>query len=508
MALTPEQIRELDIASQRIAAGTPGAASGSNAGDIANVEYAKSHYGYTYTPPSALPSAFGNNTNPVGSTNGIRDDINLVRSDANTLINNIGDYNSLMSKQLENLLKSSLYTETPQGKSDQAYLDDLRKSLGIFSSQEEEQIAQAGRGAYERYRPLITQAKEEKRKGMPKAVVGAGERGGFMNTQMSGVAALAPTEGGSFVGAGGELENIKSAYDANISNLESQAQAASLAAEAAARTAIKTGKREDYQLAQDAFDRAQKSSQEAIDLASEKSTAIANYLNQGYKGVEFAQGQEDRFIKQATDKLAKYASMGGDYLDKNKPEILSLLSQAGYNESEVTNMFDVYKAQAEQAIIDGLPKPELRTVGKNLYAVSYDKKSGQWKTELLLGGGSGSGGGSGKSTNVKVTPTQRNQLLETFSSDDVNTIVDYFNEGDKTVDDLISEYDLTDEEVSVLRSVFGVKEKEITLDQQLNNLGFSAEEKRAFKKAQEDAGQSLDPTTWLENYVDNPFANQ
>ena len=498
--LTPQQLNELNIASQRVAAG-----QGSDT-DRANIDYATRNFGYSYTPPqsSITPPA----ETIVGSTNGVRDDMNLVRKDANDLMTNIRDYGSLMTQQLKNLLGSSLYTETAQGKAQKDELDRLRQSLGIFSSTEEEQIAQSGRAAYERFRPLISQAKEEKRKGMPKAVIGAGERGGFMNTQMAGVAALAPTEGGSFVGAGGELENIKSAYDANISNLESQAQAASLAAEAAARTAIRTGKRDDYAIAQDAFDKAQKSSQDAINLASEKSNAISNYLSQTKGNVEFAQSQEDRLVKQATDKINQYASMGGDFMEKSKPEILSLLTQAGYNESEIGNMFDIYKAQAEAARIDGLPTPELRTVGKNLYAVSYNKNTGQWDTKLLLGGGSGSGSGSGTSNSVKVTSTQRNKLLETFSSDDVNTITEYFNEGDKTVDDLISEYDLTDEEIIVLRSVFGVKQTQPTLDQQLNALGFSAEEKRAFKKAQEDAGQSLDPTAWLESYVDNPFANQ
>ncbi len=57
--LTDQQKKELDIAQSRVNAGSPGAAVGTlgragyNAGDIANLNYAKSKYGYT---PSVLSS--------------------------------------------------------------------------------------------------------------------------------------------------------------------------------------------------------------------------------------------------------------------------------------------------------------------------------------------------------------------------------------------------------------------------------------------------------------------
>lgn len=54
VALTPQQVSELDIASQRDLAGTPGVAVAGTKqmGDVANLDYAKTNYGYQYTPPT------------------------------------------------------------------------------------------------------------------------------------------------------------------------------------------------------------------------------------------------------------------------------------------------------------------------------------------------------------------------------------------------------------------------------------------------------------------------
>ena len=66
---------------------------------------------------------------------------------------------------------------------------------------------------------MITEAEESKRQGMPKALINAGQRGGLMNSQFAGAAAAFATQGEDFFGAGGKLENVKSALDKNISAL-------------------------------------------------------------------------------------------------------------------------------------------------------------------------------------------------------------------------------------------------------------------------------------------------
>jgi len=52
MPLTQQQIDDLDAASARIAAGNPGAATDTNAGDVANVAHAAAEFGYSWTPPA------------------------------------------------------------------------------------------------------------------------------------------------------------------------------------------------------------------------------------------------------------------------------------------------------------------------------------------------------------------------------------------------------------------------------------------------------------------------
>ena len=61
--LTPEQIAQLDIASARVAAGKPLAATANNAGDVANIDYAKKQ-GYVYTPKPAAPAPTADTATP------------------------------------------------------------------------------------------------------------------------------------------------------------------------------------------------------------------------------------------------------------------------------------------------------------------------------------------------------------------------------------------------------------------------------------------------------------
>lgn len=102
---------------------------------------------------------------------------------------------------------------------------------------------------------------------------------------------------------------------------------------------------------------------------------------------------------------------------------------------------------------------------------------------------------------IKLTSAQYNKLLENFSTEDANWIKDYFNQGDKTIDDLFNEYDLTAEEQSTIRSVFGNQTKDATIDKQLNDLGFSAEEKRLYKTQYANAPYvTAPPLNWLNSY--------
>lgn len=214
--------------------------------------------------------------NVVGGSSGVRQGVTEVKNQATELVN---QGNSSLAGLGLDTETSKVYDaaakEQQRIQADYQDLIDTRKSLGLMSQEELDQINQAGESAAGEFAPLISEAEQAKRQGMPTATIGAGERGGFMNTQFAGAAALAPIEGGDFVGAGGELERIKSVYDNNISNLKAQQVIARNQAMDAARKAIRTGKKEDLDLSIKLLDSARQMNQDAIDLANSKLDAIA-----------------------------------------------------------------------------------------------------------------------------------------------------------------------------------------------------------------------------------------
>lgn len=201
--------------------------------------------------------------NPVDSTDSVRKEFNSMQAGLNTMQNS--STNSYMNSILESIVN-------PQAV-DTSYLDELRKQRDAeITNDEQSRIDLAKKNAGGEYDALIAKAEEEKRKGMPKATIAAGERGGFMNTQFAGRAALQSTQGGDFVGAGGELESIKSAYDLNISQLQGAKINAMNKAEASMRAAIATGRSESFNDARSAY-------MEAQDLAERQSRANQDKLD-------------------------------------------------------------------------------------------------------------------------------------------------------------------------------------------------------------------------------------
>ncbi len=243
---------------------------------------------YTEPAPTPINAPVGsgvvdpgitNGSDVVTSTDGIRADQDTVSQEANQLITGVNDLDAVMNQQLENILDSQTYDESDVGQQATSDLAQLQADLGLLTPEQEQEVADAGQSALGNFAPLIAEAEAAKKQGLPKAIIAGGERGGFMNTQIAGGAALQTTEGGTFVGEGGELNRIKSVYDQNISNLKVQAENAKLAAEASAKQAIRTGKRQDFDLALRAADQARAAHNEAIQLANEKVNAISAYLS-------------------------------------------------------------------------------------------------------------------------------------------------------------------------------------------------------------------------------------
>jgi len=201
-----------------------------------------------------------------------------------TISQGTDQYSSLLGKSGEELTKAieDMYKTggTPTNSTEldlyTKNITDSYNKLKTTTSEELAQIDAAGLSAGQGYDQLISEAQASKKSGMGKAVVGAGERGGFMSTQYSGIGALIPTEGGSFVGTGGELNRIKSEYDMNINKLQVAKNQAIDAAKAAARVALQTGKQKDFDNAKTLLDTARQAQQDSQDLIDKKINTILN----------------------------------------------------------------------------------------------------------------------------------------------------------------------------------------------------------------------------------------
>jgi hypothetical protein len=208
-------------------------------------------------PLPKAPSVIASTTTPVQDTSGNQAGVANVNAAAQTQ-----EEAALAKQQADNAATL-------------ASINDMVKNMGSKTQEELTAIEQAGTQAGSAYDPLIQQAQVDKTKGEGKAVVGAGRRGGFMRLRDVGVGAVEPTQGGTWFGAGGRLEDLKSAYDRNINQLEIAKTNAIEAAKSAKETAIRTGKKEDISMALDLYRAASDAASEAQKLYNEKLDRIA-----------------------------------------------------------------------------------------------------------------------------------------------------------------------------------------------------------------------------------------
>ncbi len=214
--------------------------------------------------------------NVVSSTTPLRDQDNANKLDAQNLLQSILGESATSDGIINNLYGMVGMTGETEN---ERLLREIQRSIGLTTPEDIQQISAFGAQAESAYAPLIQEAEAAKAQGMPKATIAAGERGGFMNTQFAGVGALLPTQGGDFAGTGGILNQIKSEYDANISNLKAQARNARLVAEQAYREYLRTGKMENYNVMRDAVNLEREKQAEALRRASELVNMVGNYQN-------------------------------------------------------------------------------------------------------------------------------------------------------------------------------------------------------------------------------------
>jgi len=198
-------------------------------------------------------------------------------------------------------------------------------------------IAARGAEAGREFDPLISEAREEKRQGLARAVVGAGEKGGFLSTQFAGQAALTPIEGGGFVGAGGELSKIKGKLDQNIFRLETAKISAISAAKVAAEKAIRTRKKEDLTVARNIFKDAQDLFKLQSDVAQKRIDLIAFVEDRERTQIEFAQEQEDRIAGNLAPNMV-FIDENGSVSSATNEEIKRIADENGIDPIVLANM--------------------------------------------------------------------------------------------------------------------------------------------------------------------------
>lgn len=248
------------------------------------------------TPPPTLPKPVVSPVSEekiVSGTDDIRGAQQEVKYDGQDIMNKLDSVQLLTDKTREDALTN---------------LSKLLEQSKILTDMDLQRIDSAGNAAGAMYDAPIERAKEAARQGTAKATVGGGERGGFMNTQYAGQSALTETQGGNWVGRGGELSRIKGELDSNITALESARINAIQTAREAARAAIMSGKRQDLDDAKALADMAVKAAEAKEAAVTKRIDVMAQLDTLNRERVEFSQGQEDRSM----DKLQELAKLGID----------------------------------------------------------------------------------------------------------------------------------------------------------------------------------------------------
>lgn len=240
-------------------------------------------------------------------------------------------------KELSNLEKQiaeqAVFAGTTAGqKAEQALAEAEARFRGVLTAEERSAVEAEARSAGAEFEPLISEAVEQRRRQLPRALVEAGERGGFLSTQFAGAAALEPVAGDSFIGAGGELANIENAYNSAIQNLRGRQIEAMRSARIAAGKAVRSGRKEDLELAQNIFKEAKSNYEAEQKLLGDKVDKLTKIESERRQ-----QAQEIRLSEQALagtrqktfEKIQDLSKSGFDPSSYSADELLNLDKEAG-----------------------------------------------------------------------------------------------------------------------------------------------------------------------------------
>jgi hypothetical protein len=293
-------------------------------------------------PPSVVPTAPTDLTQGTGSARDTRDVNKTTATDLYASITGIAPPSAPGDGSADPSVIAAQQARDADAKAQSA------AASGQYSPQELAMIQADEAAARAKYQFMVDAANQSKEQDFSKNVVAMGQTGGLMSTQMSGLAALIPDVGGKYQYNGGEIGFIQEKYQRSINQATQSQDAAIQEARQSAIRAIQTGKKDDLNNAQQAFENAQKSFMDKQKLASDYSKDMLNYAKTAQ---DMQKQQMDMTInsdKAGIDKLKALAAGGTDYASIPADTIQSIKDEHGWTDFETKAFFHSQEAGAKK----------------------------------------------------------------------------------------------------------------------------------------------------------------
>lgn len=459
MEFSDTQNKELNIAQQRVDSGTTGSPTDTNAGDLANLKYAKEN-GWTPTPVITSTDSKQEFDTNKAAIDQRQQDIQNRMAEANA--QTTPDPNAPPATDIN-----------PRFNEDtgrvEANADPIADSLNAFEKEEKAKFEEDAKEDIKKYDDMFTtslSAIDSSTAALIENIKSSysnriGEQRRINNINIARVKAYGLGNGGQYTpvsfsdaisGREQEAANQITSLENERNSLISKAQAAAVDGknsltrthlediskiEDALREKLATVKAEadkQYDVLRAYREKAELDRKEKLEEDKQRFAAIASTFLDQYDGKD--QSTKDALIKQIMVKEGlDYATVLSS-LEKASSDNALLKQKAEKDalEKQKTEL-EIKKTQAE---LDQQNRGDLKQVGKNLYQITYDA-NGKAKTTLVQQGvATGGSGGSGGSNSITLTPTDKKKMkargLDSSNKEDVDKYIsDVY--GDKTTQD-------------------------------------------------------------------------
>lgn len=467
MPLSDQQIKELDIAQSRVSAGTPGTE------DVKNLEYAAKTYGYNYTPyvaPAQTPT-----TPPPTTTAAPTVPVKIEPKSPmpETTFDQAATTTSEISSQL-------LANQAKLEQSNQEFLDEvkvLNKQMLDASSPTEEEIELVAdiKDLTNQSRDLQLRAQagadEQGQRHAPMPlIIGAQEK---IFQQANRTLQTLSAQQAPLID---RLNAVQAAREAKLNQLQLTRQFLS-----ENQAFVNSNSKQKQELLTTLFNLEQQAQQIKKQEMKEAKQFALDY------NVTSPMYQVAGVVYDTATGEAKYKVIGKGFHTIDGETTFNTPEQF-FKHSGLTSFNQITQVKAPDELDELLTLAEAKSYGVP-YGTTYRQMQG--KVPITVTGGDGS-------DTSKVTTAVRNALLGGGFTEDQIPIVDETVK-EEGIDFVLGDSGLSEQQKNAIRKAYGVAEPP-TLDEILNSLGFSAEEKREYKAATQNSNLSIDPIIWLTNY--------